>query len=65
MITRRRALKARVCTYNCGSWIKSGSVYLRHSRREGSHKAGWKWTMLNECSQCATSHGRAGLLEQK
>jgi hypothetical protein len=63
MITRRKAKKPHVCTYGCGRWIKSGSIYLRHAvRREGSRTA---LDSLAECSMCATAHGRAGLLEVK
>ena len=63
MITRRKAKKPHVCSYNCGGWIKSGSVYLRHAvRREGSRTA---LDSLAECGQCATNAGRAGLLEAK
>jgi len=63
MITRRKAKKPHVCSYNCGGWIKSGSVYLRHAvRRAGSPTA---LASINECGQCATKSGRAGLLEEK
>ena len=60
MITRRKAAKPHVCTYGCGRWIKSGSVYLRHAVVEGK-----TLVTLNECSMCATGNGRAGLLEKK
>lgn len=62
MLSRRRTRKPRICTYGCGGWIKSGSVYLRHANR-----AGYKQPMVTliECSQCATTGGRAGLLEGK
>jgi hypothetical protein len=65
MITRRRAVKPYVCTYGCGSWIKSGSVYLRHAiplREKGRRGIA---ESLRECGTCATKAGRAGLLEKK
>ena len=60
MITRRKAAKPHVCTYRCGRWIKSGSVYLRHAVVERG-----TLVTLRECGQCATEGGRAGLLERK
>lgn len=65
MISRRQARKPYVCTYTCGRFIKSGAVYLRHSDKIGSRRDGWTWEITRECSQCATDHGRAGLLEVK
>lgn len=62
MITRREARKPHVCTYNCGGWIKSGSVYLRHAVRRTGRSG---LDSLNECGTCATKGGRAGLLEAK
>jgi hypothetical protein len=67
MISRRKALKPYVCTYSCGGWIKSGSVYLRHALKEKTRGVGGttceKITTMKECSGCATRSGRAGLLE--
>lgn len=60
MITRRTAQKPYVCTYSCGGWIRSRSVYLKHAI-----KVDGVLSTLRECSQCATTNGRAGLLEKK
>jgi hypothetical protein len=61
MITRRKAAKPHVCTYGCGTRIKSGSFYLRHAVVVGNRIP----DTLKECGTCATAHGRAGLLERK
>lgn len=65
MISRRQARKPYICTYSCGKWIRSGSVYLRHTIKEKVSPGCYRYDVLRECSGCATAHGRAGLLEQK
>lgn len=60
--TRRRAVKAHLCDVH-GGWIKSGSLYLRHSGPPEDGQSGWEVT--KECGGCATMFGRAGLLEDK
>lgn len=62
MINRRKANKPHVCTYSCGSFIKSRAIYLKHAVRDPGTK---KLRTLNECSTCATRNGRAGLLEKR
>lgn len=70
MISRRQARKPYICTYSCGKWIKSGSVYLRHAVKQkmsvkGAGTSCVKFETLRECSGCATGAGRAGLLEKR
>lgn len=61
MNTLRRARVPYRCTYGCGGWIKSGSLYLRHAlKQDGKITA-----TVRECGTCATANGRAGLLERK
>lgn len=62
MISRRKANKPHVCTYSCGSFIKSRAIYLKHAVHDAETK---KLHTLKECSQCATRNGRAGLLEKR
>lgn len=63
LTTRRIAVKAHRCD-TCPGTIKSGSVYLRHATPARVSEQG-TWTVHNECGQCATMFGRAGLLEKK
>lgn len=64
LTTRRVAVKPHICDVH-GGWIKSGSVYLRHTAPPRVNE-GQPWgTATKECSTCATMFGRAGLLEKK
>lgn len=61
--TRRTSARARRCD-TCPGTIKSGSVYLRHTTPARLSETG-TWQVHDECGQCATMFGRAGLLEIK
>lgn len=63
LTTRRTAVKPHRCA-TCSRFVKSGSVYLRHTTPARLSETG-TWQVHLECGQCATMFGRAGLLEIK